>query len=147
MEEAQIRDLIERHARLFRLGLGGDAGEDTMEAEAVLFTDTFIAASPAGVRIGRNGPELGQTVAQGFEYQRAIGTTDMRMRDLRITPIDAHHCIAHVAWTATYAREDLAETAVDFDVHYLVQKLDGPPRIFGWIAGDEEALLRERGII
>ncbi len=33
--------------------------------------------------------------------------------------------MAHVAWTATYDRKDLPETAIDFDVHYLVQVLDG----------------------
>jgi len=36
--------------------------------------------------------------------------------------------------------------AIDFDVHYLVQKLDGDPKIFGWVSGDEQALLRKHGI-
>ena len=56
------------------------------------------------------------------------------------------HCVAHVAWTATYSRKDRPDVAIDFDVHYFVQKLDGPPRVFGWVSGDESALLREHGI-
>ncbi len=30
---------------------------------------------------------------------------------------------------------------------HLVQKLDGEPKIFGWVSGDEQALLRKHGII
>jgi hypothetical protein len=55
--------------------------------------------------------------------------------------------VAHVAWRATYARGDQPDVAIDFDVHYFVQKLDGPPKVFGWVSGDEQALLRTHGII
>ena len=41
----------------------------------------------------------------------------------------------------------LPETVLDFDVHYLVQVLEGIARVFGWIAGDEEAVLKRHGII
>jgi hypothetical protein len=54
--------------------------------------------------------------------------------------------MAHVAWTATYARKDKPDVAIDFDVHYLVQHLGGAPKIFGWISGDEEAVLKQHGI-
>jgi len=37
--------------------------------------------------------------------------------------------------------------ALDFDVHYLVQALEGEAKVFGWVLGDEQALLREHGII
>jgi hypothetical protein len=40
--------------------------------------------------------------------------------------------LAHVAWTATYTREDEAAKAIDFDVHYLVQQLGGEAKVFGW---------------
>lgn len=71
----------------------------------------------------------------------------MRIRGLRISPINDLHCVAHVSWTATYARVDLPETAIDFDVHYLVQILDGAAKVFGWVSGDEQALLKQHGII
>jgi len=71
----------------------------------------------------------------------------MRIRDVRLCPLNEHHCVAHVAWTETYARKDQADVAIDFDVHYFVQKRDGEPKVFGWGAGDEQALLRKYGII
>jgi hypothetical protein len=53
--------------------------------------------------------------------------------------------VAHVAWTATYARKDQPGVAIDFDVHYFVRKLDGEPKVFGWVSGDEQALLKKHG--
>jgi hypothetical protein len=55
--------------------------------------------------------------------------------------------VAHLGWTATYARKDQPDIAIDFDVHYLVQTLDEMPKVFGWVSGDEQELLRKHGII
>lgn len=37
--------------------------------------------------------------------------------------------------------------SIDFDVYDLVQLLGGEPKVFGWVSGDEQALLREHGMI
>jgi len=84
---------------------------------------------------------------QGFERYRQIGTKDMRLRSVTITPIDRHHCLAHVAWTAVYDRGNDADVAIDFEVHYFVQQLEEAPKIFGWVSGDEQAVLKQHGII
>ena len=86
-------------------------------------------------------------MVQGYEHYRTIGTKEMHLRGIRLTLIDALHCMAHVSWAATYARTDRPDVTVDFEVHYLVQMLAGEPRVFGWISGDEQALLKEHGII
>ncbi|MNP73911.1 hypothetical protein D3C76_1707000 [compost metagenome] len=86
-------------------------------------------------------------LTQGFAHYRTMGTKEMHIRNVRLSPIDEHHCLAHVAWTATYARQDQPDAAIDFDVHYFVQKLDGEPKVFGWVTGDEQELLRQHGII
>jgi hypothetical protein len=144
MMEAEVRKLFDRYERLFNQSLGGHPDLDEV---ASLYASEFIAASPAGVLTGKNDEQLRQAMTQGYAHYRAIGTKRMRIRDVAVSPIDEHHCVAHVAWTATYARQDQAELAIDFDVHYLVQKLDGEPKVFGWVAGDEQALLRKHGII
>jgi hypothetical protein len=141
--ETAIRKLFERYERLFRRSLAGDPAID--EA-ASLYASAFIAASPAGVMTGTNDDRLRQFMAQGYAWYRSIGTKRMRIRDVRISPIDEHHCVAHVAWTAVYERGEQPDVAIDFDVHYLVQQLDGDPKIFGWVAGDEQALLKKHGI-
>jgi len=142
--ETSVRKFFERYESLFKQSLGGDIDMDEV---AALYASEFIAASPAGVMTGKNDDQLKRVMAQGYAHYRAIGTKEMRIRNVRLSPIDEHHCLAHVAWTATYARKDQSDVAIDFDVHYFVQKLDGEPKVFGWISGDEQALLREHGII
>jgi hypothetical protein len=144
MMETSVRKFFERYESFFNRSIGGDMDMDEV---AALYASEFIAASPAGVMTGKNDDQLKQFMAQGYEHYRAIGTKEMRIRNVRLSPMDEHHCVAHVAWTATYARKDQSDVAIDFDVHYFVQKLDGEPKVFGWVSGDEQALLREHGII
>ncbi|MER8439080.1 nuclear transport factor 2 family protein [Mesorhizobium sp. M1312] len=141
--EAQVRKLFERYEQLFRKSLAGDADMDEVTS---VYASAFIAASPAGVTVGKNDEQLKQVMEQGYDHYRAIGTKEMRIRDVRISPIDEHHCVAHVAWTSSYARKDRPDVTIDFDVHYLVQKLGGEPKIFGWVSGDEQEVLRKHGI-
>jgi len=142
--EASVRKLFTRYERFFARSLSGDID---MDEAAALYAPAFIAATPAGVMTGKNDEAFRQAMAEGYAHYRAIGTKGMRIRAVRLSPIDAHHCVAHVAWTATYARKDGPDVAIDFDVHYLVQALDGEPRVFGWVAGDEQALLKKHGIV
>ncbi|RWM23536.1 MAG: nuclear transport factor 2 family protein [Mesorhizobium sp.] len=137
------QEAIERYEQLFRKSLAGDADMDEVTS---VYASAFIAASPAGVMVGKNDEQLKQAMEQGYAHYRAIGTKEMRIRDVRISPIDEHHCVAHVAWTSSYARKDQPDVTIDFDVHYLVQKLGGEPEIFGWVSGDEEEVLRKHGI-
>ncbi|UFS65624.1 nuclear transport factor 2 family protein [Paracoccus denitrificans] len=139
-----IRTFFARYERLFAQAL---AGEAEMEKVAALYAPEFIAASPAGVKAGRNDDQLRQAMAQGYAHYRAIGTKKMTIREIRLSPMDALHCVAHVGWTALYDRSDAPEIAIEFEVHYLVQILDGTPRVFGWVTGDEEALLKQHGIV
>ena len=142
--ETGVRKLFERYEQVFRSGLRG--GLDMNEA-ALLYASEFIAAMPAGVMSGKNDEQLKQAMAKGYERYRAMGMKDMRRRGLRISLIDERHCVAHVAWTAIYAREDQPDAAIDFEVHYFVQELNSEPKVFGWVSGDEQAVLREHGII
>ncbi|SEN19214.1 hypothetical protein SAMN04489859_100297 [Paracoccus alcaliphilus] len=141
--EHEVQNLFERYARFFGQSL---AGEMDMDEAAALYASDFIAASPAGVTSGKNDHRFRQAMEQGYAHYRAIGTKEMRIRHVRLSPIDDCHCVAHVAWTAIYARKDQDAARIDFDVHYLVQVLDGEAKVFGWVSGDEQALLKQHGI-
>ncbi len=96
--ESSVRKLFERYESVFNRSLGGDMDMDEVRA---LYASEFIAASPAGVMTGKNDDQLKQVMAQGYARYRAIGTKEMRIRNVRLSAIDAQHCVAHVAWTAT----------------------------------------------
>jgi hypothetical protein len=142
--ESGVRKLFERYEQVFRSALHG--GMDMNEV-ASLYAAEFIAATPAGVVTGKNDEQLKQVMAKGYAHYRALGMKEMRIRDLRHSPIDEQHCVAHVAWTATYGRKGQPDVAIDFEVHYLVQALSSEPKVFGWISGDEQALLKQHGIV
>lgn len=142
--ENEVRALFERYERLFNQALGGEVDLDEV---ASLYAAEFLGASPAGVMTGRNDDHFRQVMAQGHAHYRAIGTKAMRIRGIRLSPMDENHCVAHLAWTATYARQGRPDVAIDFDVHYFVQKLAGAPKVFGWVSGDEQALLKQHGVI
>lgn len=143
MTELEVGQLFERYERFFNRSLTGDVEAEEL---AALYASEFIAASPAGVMAGKNDDNLRQAMAQGYARYRAMGTKNMRIRDLRVSPIDGDHCVAHVGWTATYVRPDRPDVVIDFEVHYFVQARDGQPKVFGWVSGDEQALLRAHGI-
>lgn len=143
--EAAVKDLFARYEHFFNHALqNSDADQD--EARS-FYADAFVAASPAGVIAGQNDDRLTQIMGQGYARYRAIGTRGMQLRSVNVSPIDAGHCLAQVAWTATYARTAAPDLPIDFDVHYLVQTCGLEPKIFGWISGDEQALLKANGII
>ena len=71
----------------------------------------------------------------------------MHVRGVEMTQIDALHCVANVAWTASYETADGRPIDIDFDVHYLMQEWGGRPRVFGWISGDEQEVLKQYGVI
>lgn len=142
--ETSVKKFFKRYETIFNRSLGRDM---KMDEVAALYASEFIAASPAGVMAGKNDDQLKQVMAQGYARYREIGTKEMRLRNVRVTPIDEQHCVAHVAWTATYARKNQPDIAIDFDVHYFIQKLDGELKVFGWVSGDEQALLKQHGVI
>lgn len=141
--EASVRKFFERYESFFNQAL---RGETDMNEVAALYASEFIAASPAGVMTGKNDDQLKQVMAQGYARYRAIGTKNMRIRNVLLSPMDDYHCVAHVGWTAAYTRDGQPDVAIDFDVHYFIQKLGDEPRVFGWVSGDEQALLRKHGI-
>ena len=143
MMECAVRRLFKRYETFFNRSLGGELNQNELPS---LYTSDFIAASPAGVITGKNDNQLKLAMEQGYAHYRAIGTKEMRIRDINIAPIDEYHCLAHVAWTATYTRQNQPDTIIEFEVHYLVQKLDSEAKVFGWVAGDEQALLKQPGI-
>ncbi|HKP79700.1 MAG TPA: nuclear transport factor 2 family protein, partial [Phenylobacterium sp.] len=123
-----MRELFDQYERAFERALRGDADMDQV---AALYAAAFIGASPAGVMTGANDDQFRQVMAQGYARYRAIGTKSMRLRALRILPMDAHHCVARVAWASVYARQGRSDVEIDFTVHYLVQTLDGEAKVFG----------------
>ena len=83
---------------------------------------------------------------QGMDFYKKIGSTSMQIRNKEITPLDALHAMAKISWRYAY-RKDEKEGFIDFDGFYFLRITDEAVKIFAYVTGDEQAALREHGLI
>ncbi len=125
----------------------GENPEEDIEATAASFADSIIAANPNGVYCGQNNEQFRAALAQGNAFYRSIGTKSMRITGLETTPLDSFHAMTKVRWDSRYVKRDGQNLQIEFEVIYLIQILDGIPKIFGYITGDESKVLQEHGLM
>jgi hypothetical protein len=123
------------------------AGAIDTEATANAFASCFIGANPLGVNCGKNDDQFRLMIPQGYEFYRNIGTKSMKIISLEITSLDNYHSMAKVHWQAIYNKKDKSKESIEFDVIYFVQTINDQLKIFAYITGDEQGVLRERGLI
>lgn len=97
--ETSVREFFGRYESFFNQSLGGDMDMDEV---ASLYASEFIAASPAGVMTGKNDDQLKQVMAQGYARYRAMGTKEMRIRNVRLSP-----WTTIIAWPMLHGRQPM----------------------------------------
>jgi hypothetical protein len=110
------------------------------------FAPYFVEASPVGVQGGKNGLMFRMMIPRGFAHYKKIGTTAMNVTSLEVTDIDDMHVMARVGWDSRY-RKDGKEIRIPFTNVYLLQVTDEGPKIFAYITGDEQKVMKEHGLI
>lgn len=145
MDNTLLHTFFEAYANRFNDALKG--GDDVV-ATAAAFADYFVSANPSGVTGGKNDEAFTKQIPAGNDFYRNIGTTSMIIRSLDITWLDGLHAMVKVFWRSEYERKkDAAQVTIDFEGIYLLQVREGQPRIFAYITGDEQEVLRSHGII
>lgn len=139
----EIETFFAAYENQFNLALKNKAD---LERIAGFYSDAFIAANPAGVMTGENNDEFQTNMGKGYEYYRSIGTVAMKCEGIETTALGDSHTVAHVMWKAVYLKAG-EEISIPFENHYLLHMTTDGPVIFGWVAGDETALMEENGII
>jgi hypothetical protein len=51
-----------------------------------------------------------------------------------------------IHWLSEYLKKDNSHLSIDFDVFYFVQYVNGAIKIFSYITGDEQKILKENGL-
>lgn len=54
--------------------------------------------------------------------------------------------MAKVRWSGDYEKKNKEPVKIDFEVSYLIERRDGALKVFGWIAGDEQAEYEKHGL-
>ncbi len=138
-----IKKFFSDYAERFNRSLSGQP-VDT-KAVASSFADHFVEASPNGVNGGKNGRMFRWTIPGGFAHYRKIGTTRMDIDDIEVESIDPMHALAKVRWDSRYEKDGKSDR-IEFDVTYLIHFEGATPKIFAYITGDEERVLKEHGL-
>jgi hypothetical protein len=139
-----IEEFFSRYQDLFNRAVSGD---DDLGDIKNLYADEFIAATPHGAHTGKIDADFESVMAKGYERYRAIGTKSMEVHGIDIHDIDDAHCLARVRWDSVYQQSDNDEIHVPFEVSYLLEQHGDGLRVFGWVSGDEQELLKANGIL
>ena len=142
----QIQQFFEAYAARTNRALGDDPVVD-VDGVTGSFADSFIEASPNGVACGKNDDQFREVIPKGMEMYRSIGTKSMRILSLDIIPLDDYHTQVKVHWEAFYEKKDGNTLTIDFYVIYFLQTLNGPPKIFAYITGDEQKVYQDYGLV
>lgn len=141
---ARIEEFFNTYAQRINEALQGKE-RDTDEV-AGAFANYFVEASPVGVTGSKNDEAFRKMIPKGYEFYRSIGTQLMTITSKDIRFIDDCHSMVTVHWNSVYRKKDNTTETIDFDVHYLVQTKNDI-KIFAYITGDEQKVLKEHGLI
>lgn len=145
MSNQQIEQFFANYEKLFNDALNGSVDIKKLTS---LFASDFVGASPKGVHGGKNGWFFRMMIPRGYAFYRKIGTKSMKItKPLEITQLDDFHFMVKVHWDSRYAKKDGQEEKIEFDNIYFLQILKDEPKIFAYVTGDEQKVLKERGIV
>ncbi|TWI04639.1 hypothetical protein IP90_00772 [Luteimonas cucumeris] len=151
MKAATIRSKVEiffkRYTATYARAMADKPGVDKAVSDA--FADYFVESGPGGVHGGKNGLVFRFMARRGFSRYRRIGVQSMEISRLEVTPLqDGQHAMAQVTWDSrTVRKADGRLVRIVFDHTYFLTLVGGKPRIFAYVATDEEAILRRHRLI
>lgn len=140
----KLEAFFEAYAKRFNEALQGK--DVDVDAAVDAFAESFIEASPKGVISGKNDAEFKKAIPKGYDFYKSIGTKSMEIIDKGITLLDEFHAMVKIGWKANYEKKDSKTLAIEFDVFYIVQELNNTIKIFAYITGDEEKVLKDNGL-
>ena len=117
----------------------------TTEEMAQFFEDCFIESRPDRVVCGKNDDQFVQKIQAAFEFYKGIGSKSMTIISKDITLLDDVHALAKIYWRYSYSKDE-REGTIDFTNYYFVSTRD-QVKIFGFIVGDEQKALADKGLL
>jgi hypothetical protein len=144
MPARQYKEFFHRYIEAYNQGLKGELDTHLIRS---FFTEQFFAAGPDSVETGSNNQFFSETLKKAYSFYQKIGTREMHLRNLMVTPIDRFHDMVKVYYRADYTPEGMPQKSMDFDVTYFIQNSENGPKIFGFVAGDEMQAYRDAGLV
>ena len=140
----QVALFFDEYAARFNEGIV--SGKPDVAAIKKCFADYFVESSPVGVIGGQNDETFEEKIPQGYGYYSKIGITEMNIVSKDIQIIDEFHAMAAIQWSSAYHKQNGDKGLIGFEVTYFVNTQDDI-KIFAYITGDEQAALKEHGLV
>lgn len=141
----QIGSFFDQYRDRFNRALTGDAPDIELTAE--LYSDCFIGANPLGVNCGNNDKTFRDAMREGYNFYKNIGITSMEIISKEITFLDDFHTMIKVRWNSNFTKKDGSKGGIEFENIYFTQTIKNQHKVFAYITGDEQAVLKEFGLI
>lgn len=143
--EKETGNFFDQYSRIFNQAIKADSPD--IEQTAGLYSECFIGANPLGVQCGKNDGELRSFLLKGYDFYKEIGVISMNIVSKEITVLDEFHTMVKVRWKSDFHRKDNSTVSIEFENIYLTQTKENQHKVFAWITGNEQAVLKEYGLI
>lgn len=61
--------------------------------------------------------------------------------------MDNIHSMARILWRSNFIKRDGVKGSIEFENIYFIQTKDAQHKVFAYITGDEQAALKEAGLL
>lgn len=143
MPQPDYHDVFVRYAHALNRSL---AGSDEIDTIRDFYAETSLALGMDGMLKAAANEELGTILAHVHDFYIRVKVQSMAVERLEVSELAPGHDRVLVHFVARYLVRG-EQVAIPFSVTYLCQRRTDGPKIFGFIAGDEMAVLKDHGII
>jgi hypothetical protein len=142
----QLNHFFNLYADRFNNAIKGETPD--IEGTIKSFSFSFIAANPSGVICGNNNEDFKTAISQGYAFYKSIGVTSMDIVSLETTILNEFHEMTKILWKCVYVKKkDNVKNSIEFANFYFTQTKENEHKIFAYITDDEQAVLKENGLI
>jgi hypothetical protein len=116
-------------------------------ALAERFSESFLAASPSGVKVAQRSL-FAQVLPARKQLFEKMGKSSTKLISLEASALDSRYTLAKTRWLLTFAREGQDSHEVFADSTYIVDTGEEPFQIILYLTSqDLPKMLAERGFI
>lgn len=145
MQQPDYEAFFRNYIDVFNRSVKGGVDADAIRAS---YAEYFVSAGAGGtVQGGANDEKYAEILRKGAGLYEAIGLQGMTLLKIETTPIDAGHDMVRPYFRADYRKKNGESVSIEFDLVYMLQRREGGPKIFAFIAGDEMGLYRKYGLV
>ena len=143
--EQQLDEFFNHYRDVFNAAVPTDSPD--LRSTASLFANCFVAANPAGIHCGQNDKAFLDAMQSGYAFYKRIGIKSMDIVTKTITLLDDMHGMVKIRWRSNYLDRHAQPGIIEFDNIYFTQTKDEEHKVFAYITGDEQAALKQAGLI